>query len=600
MLPFRMNSPAGAQAALEAIGRSLAIIEFDRLGNILDANANFCRTMGYSLAEIKGRHHSLFAEPDYAASAEYKAFWARLGRGEFDTGEYKRLGKGGKEVWLQASYNAVLDARGGVVKVVKVAMDVTAEKLRNAEVEGKLDAVSRVQAIIEFKPSGEIITANENFLAAVGYGLDEVRGRHHRMFVEDGYGRSAEYAELWRKVNAGEFVAAEFKRVGKGGKEVWLQASYNPIFDPDGKVVKVVKFATDVTGRVKAVNDIGGGLVELARNNLTHRIDADFDPAFAKLRDDFNGAVERLQTAMSAIASAAQGVGAGSDEIARASDDLSRRTEQQAASLEETAAAVDQITATVKRSAEGAKRATHAAATARADAERSGAVMGDAIAAMGEIEQSSGQITQIIGVIDEIAFQTNLLALNAGVEAARAGDAGRGFAVVAQEVRALAQRSAEAAKEIKTLIASSSEQVQRGVRLVGDTGQALDAILAKVSEIDALIAEIALSSQEQATGLTQVNTAVNQMDQVTQQNAAMVEQSTAAAANLKAESMGLRRLVGQFDTGEGDRAQGRPEAAQAGRHAPGRNPVAQAQARIGAALRHGGAATAAAAEWESF
>jgi methyl-accepting chemotaxis protein len=563
MLKMKMGSGGDAQGVLSAIGRSLAIIEFDRTGNILEANANFCQAMGYSLAEIRGRHHSLFAEPAYAASSEYKAFWARLGRGEFDTGEYKRLAKGGREVWLQASYNPVVNARGTVTRVVKIAMDITVEKLRNAEVEGKLTAVSRVQAVIEFKPSGEIITANENFLSTVGYSLDEVRGRHHRMFVDDVQGQSAEYAEFWDRLNRGEFVAAEFRRTGKGGKEIWLQASYNPIFDLNGEVVKVVKFATDVTGRVKAVNDIGAGLVELAGNNLTHSIDTAFDPAFDKLRKDFNGAVSRLQAAMAAIAAAARGVSGGSDEIASASDDLSRRTEQQAASLEETAAALDEITATVKRSADGAKRANQAASTARSDAERSGIVMGDAIAAMGEIEQSSGKITQIIGVIDEIAFQTNLLALNAGVEAARAGDAGRGFAVVAQEVRALAQRSAEAAKEIKTLIASSSEQVQRGVRLVGDTGQVLDAIVAGVGEIDTLIAEIALSSQEQATGLSQVNTAVNQMDQVTQQNAAMVEEATAAAANLKGEAMELSRLVGQFKIGDRERGRIRSEAAAA-------------------------------------
>jgi methyl-accepting chemotaxis protein len=251
---------------------------------------------------------------------------------------------------------------------------------------------------------------------------------------------------------------------------------------------------------------------------------------------------------MSAILVSTHSVGGGAQEIASASSDLSRRTEQQAASLEETAAALDEITATVRRSAEGAKRAFSAASEARADAHRSGEVVGEAVSAMDAIESSSRQITQIIGVIDEIAFQTNLLALNAGVEAARAGDAGRGFAVVAQEVRALAQRSAEAAKEIKTLIATSSAQVGRGVKLVAQTGEALAEIANKVAQIDGLISEIASSSQEQAVGLAQVNIAVNQMDQVTQQNAGMVEEATAAAANLSSESRELTRLVGQFRT----------------------------------------------------
>ena len=253
---------------------------------------------------------------------------------------------------------------------------------------------------------------------------------------------------------------------------------------------------------------------------------------------------------MNAIARATDNVQAGSSEIASASDDLSRRTEQQAASLEETAAALDEITATVRRSADGAKQAAAAATGARLDATQSGEVMRDAIVAMGEIEASATQVAQIIGVIDEIAFQTNLLALNAGVEAARAGDAGRGFAVVAQEVRSLAQRSAEAAKEIKVLIATSGQQVARGVRLVTETGQTLSGIVDKVASIDALIGEIAKSSQEQAIGLNQVNTAVNQMDQVTQQNAAMVEEATAAASNLKSEARGLAALVGRFEIGQ--------------------------------------------------
>ncbi len=296
------------------------------------------------------------------------------------------------------------------------------------------------------------------------------------------------------------------------------------------------------------VQALAVSLGRLAEGDLTTQIDAQFEGEYLKIKTDFNSAIDRLREAMSAIATATHSITGGSDEIASASDDLSRRTEQQAASLEETAGALEQITATVRRSADGAKQAAGAASAAKIDASRSGSVMAEAVSAMGEIEQSSNQITQIISVIDEIAFQTNLLALNAGVEAARAGDAGRGFAVVAQEVRALAQRSAGAALEIKNLIASSSAQVERGVRLVGDTGKALDAIVAKVGSIDLLIGEIAQASQEQAVGLNQVNVAVNQMDQVTQQNAAMVEEATAATANLKGEAAELSRLIARFKT----------------------------------------------------
>ena len=546
MLGFPLSGASSATDTLSALDRSLAIIEFDPQGKILTANANFCAALGYALDEIKGRRHSLFVDPAYARTPEYSAFWAKLGRGEFDAQEYLRIGKGGTEVWIQASYNPVRDGRGAVTRVVKVATVITAEKLRNAEFEGKLAAISRVQAVIEFAPSGEVLTANENFLATLGYGLGEIQGQHHRMFVDPAYARSAEYQDFWRKLNAGEFVAAEFKRVGKGGAEVWIQASYNPIFDQAGRVIKVVKFATDVTGRVRAVDAVAAGLAQLAGNNLTYRIDRPVDAAYEKVRGDFNAAAETLEATMSAILDSTNSVGGGAQEIASASSDLSRRTEQQAASLEETAAALDEITATVRRSAEGAKQAFGAASEARADAHRSGEVVREAVSAMDAIESSSRQITQIIGVIDEIAFQTNLLALNAGVEAARAGDAGRGFAVVASEVRALAQRSAEAAKEIKTLIATSSAQVGRGVKLVAQTGEALAEIVTKVAQIDGLISEIASSSQEQATGLAQVNIAVNQMDQVTQQNAGMVEEATAAAASLSSESRELTRLVGQF------------------------------------------------------
>ena len=471
-----------------------------------------------------------------------------------------------------------------------------AEAQRVLELEAQIAAMDRSQAVIEFKLDGTIIRANSNFLAAMGYMASEVEGRHHSMFVTAQEAAGAEYKDFWRELNGGAFVARKFLRLGKGGREVWIQASYNPVLDKTGKPYKVIKFATDVTQaeleRSRAdeerrqvaeeqravVTALAGGLKQLSDGDLTATIQANFKGAYAQVMDDFNRAVEAVREAMSKISASTGGLRGGADEIAGASNDLSRRTEQQAASLEETAAALDQITATVKRSAEGAKQAAVGAAGARAEADKSGAIVREAVAAMGEIEGSSKQISNIIGVIDEIAFQTNLLALNAGVEAARAGEAGKGFAVVAQEVRGLAQRSAEAAKEIKALISSSTEQVARGVKLVGDTGAALDAIGVKVAQIDQLISEIALSSQEQATGLNQVNSAVNQMDQVTQQNAAMVEEATAAAASLKAEAGELAALVAQFEIGEVAML----ETAQAGRHAPGRNPVARAQARIAA------------------
>ncbi|UPT62403.1 MAG: methyl-accepting chemotaxis protein [Hyphomonadaceae bacterium JAD_PAG50586_4] len=297
------------------------------------------------------------------------------------------------------------------------------------------------------------------------------------------------------------------------------------------------------------VSGLADGLTQLSSGNLTYRITRDFPGEYKKLQDDFNDAIAQLMDTMKVISAASQGIRSGAGEMSGAADDLSKRTEQQAASLEETAAALDEITATVKRAADGSRQAHSSAANARTDAEKGGEVMRGAIAAMQAIEQSSQQIAQIIGVIDEIAFQTNLLALNAGVEAARAGDAGRGFAVVASEVRALAQRSAEAAREIKGLISKSTDQVESGAKLVGETGDSLQRIIGRVAEINELVREIASSAEEQAVGLSQVNTAVNQMDQGTQQNAAMVEESTAASHALAHEARELANLVSKFNIG---------------------------------------------------
>ena len=596
MSSFPLPFGSDAKAILAAMQRSQAIIEFDLQGKILTANENFCKALGYDLQDIIGQHHRMFVDPADAASTDYHEFWARLARGEFDRRQYKRIGKGGREIWIEASYNPIF--RGSKpYKVVKFATDITAAKLRSAEDAGKIDAISRAQAVIEFTPDGDILTANGNFLSTLGYQLGDIQGKHHSMFCEPAYGRSEEYRDFWARLRNGQFIADEFKRIGNGGKEVWIQASYNPIFDLNGSVKKVVKFATDITGRVNNSQELAAAMRELANGNLDQHLDRPFIPALEALRLSFNGTIDKLKEAMRAVGANAQAIAAGSGEISSAAQDLSKRTEQQAASVEETAAALEQITTTVADSSRRAAEAGTLVAQTKLDAERSSEVVRNAVHAMGEIENSSREISSIIGVIDQIAFQTNLLALNAGVEAARAGDAGKGFAVVAQEVRELAQRSATAAKEIKSLITTSSEQVKDGVSLVGQAGKALEEILSQVDQINTNVTAIVEGAKEQATGLKEINQAVNTMDQGTQQNAAMVEQSTAASHALAKQADGLFSLLSQFKVGEA--SQGRLAAARQDAK-PVASPARVMASRVAKAFSSNMAVAANRDSWEEF
>ena len=414
----------------------------------------------------------------------------------------------------------------------------------------QLDAVARTQAVIEFETDGTIRDANDTFCAAMGYARDEIRGRHHRMFIDPAEAAGEDYGRLWARLARGEAMEGEFRRIARGGREVWIRASYTPIAGPDGRVFKVVKFASDITGRVHAVNEIGRGLGRVAQGDLDCEITEPFIPNLDRLRRDFNHSVEKLRSALTEVGGNARTIDAAAAEVRSAADDLSKRTEQQAASLEETAAALEELTATVAQSARRAEEAGALVSQTRSRAETSETIVQQAVASMEEIERSSREVASIIGVIDEIAFQTNLLALNAGVEAARAGDAGKGFAVVAQEVRALAQRATEAARDIKKLIAKSGREVTSGVELVGNTGSALQAIIGDVKEISGHIVAIVEASREQSTGLTEVNAAVGVIDQNTQQNAAMVEQTLAASQDLASEAAELRGLLGRFRLAE--------------------------------------------------
>ena len=623
---------ADLQGQIAAIGKAQAVIAFDLSGRVLDANENFLTVLGYSLDEIKGQHHSMFVDPAHRQTPEYRLFWDKLARGEYDAGQYKRIGKGGKTVWIQASYNPILDANGKPIKVVKFATDITERKTQSADHEGQIAAISKSQAVISFDLAGRILDANENFLAVLGYRLEEVRGQHHSMFVESGYRDSADYRSFWDRLGRGEFDAGRYKRLGKGGKEVWIQASYNPILDPDGKPFKVVKYATDVTAQVQAAlaqdqavaetealvaaaerNDFSkrvgldgkegaigrlcGGvnrivdtlevqhgmsealkravsetqaIVSAARSqDLSKRIDlAGKSGEIGELCGGVNGMLDTMSGVLATLSESCGTISVAAREIAMGNTDLSQRTEEQASSLEETSASLEELTSTVRQNADNAQQANKLAASASEIAVRGGTVVSEVVRTMDGITQSSRKISDIIGVIDEIAFQTNILALNAAVEAARAGEQGRGFAVVAAEVRSLAQRSANAAKEIKALISDSVEKVDAGSKLVASAGQTMDEIVGSVKRVTDIMAEISAASQEQSGGLEQVNTAVSQMDKITQQNAALVEEAAAAAKSMEEQTDALLQMVGGFVLAEGQSVATAPAPRQPSPAAP--------------------------------
>jgi len=539
---------------LAAIGKSQAVIEFGLDGIILNANANFLNVLGYTLDEVRGKHHSIFVEPGFQHSSEYRLFWEKLGRGEYDSGQYKRIAKGGREVWIQASYNAIMNADNKPFKIVKYAADITEEKIRNADYSGQLDAIGKSQAVIEFNLDGTVLNANENFLNVLGYSLGDIKGKHHSMFVDLNYKQSVEYKMFWERLGRGEYDSGQYKRIGRGGKEVWIQASYNPIMDANNKPFKVVKYATDITEQIinanamkLAVDQVQEVVRAAVDGDLTQRIPLEGKTELLEiLCSGINTLIENMSEIVGQIKNAAEEISTGATEISTGNSDLSARTEQQAANLEETASSMEELTSTVKLNADNAKEANLLAEKASAVAMGGGELIQQVVTTMSSINESSQKIADIIGVIDGIAFQTNILALNAAVEAARAGDQGRGFAVVASEVRTLAQRSANAAKDIKGLISDSVKKIESGNMLVGKSGETMKEIVTSIKRVNDIMSEIAAASAEQSTGIEEISNAVSQMDEMTQQNAALVEEAAAASESLQSQAQQLTQRVAMF------------------------------------------------------
>ncbi|MGK5037945.1 methyl-accepting chemotaxis protein [Janthinobacterium sp. LB3P118] len=551
---------ADYEGKIDAISKAQAVIEFRLDGTIIRANDNFLTSVGYTLAEIEGKHHRMFCAPDYAKSEEYAQFWQKLAKGEFDAGEYKRVTKDGHEIWLNASYNPIFDAEGRPFKVVKFANDITALKMRNAEYEGKVSAIGKAQAVIEFDMQGYVLDANDNFLAVMDYDLSDIKGEHHRTFCEPEYAGSAEYKKFWQKLNRGEFDAGRYKRLGNHGKVVWIQATYNPILDLNGKPYKVVKFAIDITDQVnlensiqaraandsRKVNALLDSVARAAQGDLTCNIVPEGDEPIDLLAGGISKMIVDLRGLIGNVVSAANGFADASHTIAERATGVAVGTQALGATVEEMNASIDGLTFSINSIAENTSNADFLAKATQQEAEAGARAVAKSIEAMDLINRSSEDIGEIVKVISEIANQTNMLAFNAAIEAARAGEHGLGFSVVADEVRKLAERSSQATKEISKLINESVKRVSTGSEISRQASDAFDKIVSGVAKTTLAISDISKAANEQLLTAREVSTAIQYIAEETEKSAANCDSIARSTDGLNERAGSLNQTVSGF------------------------------------------------------
>jgi len=552
---------------VEAINSANAFAEYALDGTVLHANANFLETLGYKLEEIVGKPHRIFVEPNFARTDAYALFWTDLKAGKIQRDAYKRIAKDGRELWIQSTYAAVKDEMGRVTKLIEVGVDITAQKLANADFSGQLAAIGKSQAVIEYQMDGTILQANDNFLRAMGYTMDELKGRHHSMFVEEAMRTSPEYRDFWAHLNRGEYQVAEFKRIGKAGNVVWLQASYNPILDLNGKPFKVVKYATDITPQRNAAEDLKRKVDSIqtvvaaaTAGDLTQSVTVSGEDSIGQMGTGLSRFFGNLRMSMGKIGQAADTLASSSGEMTAVSQQMSANAEEtqvQAGVVSKTsedvnknlqtlATGTEEMGATIKEIAKNATEAARVASEAVKTAESTNTTVQ-------KLGESSAEIGQVIKVITSIAQQTNLLALNATIEAARAGEMGKGFAVVANEVKELAKQTAKATEDISQKIAAIQTDTKGAVDAIGTIG----AIINQISDISHTIAtaveeqsattdEMARNVGAAAQGSGEIARNIGGVAEAAESTARGANDSQRASESLSKMSAELRELVGKF------------------------------------------------------